>query len=279
MASQDGIFLDTYAGGWQDLFPTYGSRTLYYGAQIGVHGEACLYPWTCEIVRDEPDDVTVSLSLRLRRSPFLLRKTLQLTGDRPALQIRETVVNESAAELSFMWGQHPAFGVPFLDDSVRIRLAGSPEVIALADVAENCRFFGGEAKGLWPFLPDENGKPVDMSRACAPQAKRCLETCVFGLAEGKYEIINENLGLGLRMSWDQDVFPYVWVWANYGGLEGYPWYGRGYVLALEPWSTIPADYQRAAQNGGRLLKLGAYASMETALCAEVILEPKAVDGR
>lgn len=47
VAASGGTFMDSYAGGWQDLFPTYGARATYNGAEIGVHGEACIYPWEC----------------------------------------------------------------------------------------------------------------------------------------------------------------------------------------------------------------------------------------
>ena len=275
VASPDGSFLDVYSGGWQELFPTYGGRTLYHGAHLGVHGEACLYPWACDVVTDEPEEVAVTLSLRMQRTPFKLEKTLRLTGDRPALQIRETVVNEGTTEQAFLWGQHPAFGVPFLDGSVRIRFPGSPEVTAPADIPGNRKFFGGDVSGLWPFLADREGKPVDLSRVCGPDAKRCTEFLVRKLPQGSCEIVNHSLGLGLRMTWDREVFPYVWIWANYAGEEGYPWYGRAYTLAVEPWSTVPGDYERAVQTGGRLLTLGPNERMETELCTEAFVEPDA----
>ena len=275
VASPDGSFLDTYSGGWQDLFPTYGGRALYRGAPLGVHGEACLYPWDCEIVRDEPDCVEALLTLRTRRSPFRLTKTLRLAGEEAALSIREAVVNEGSTEQAFMWGQHPAFGVPFLDESVRIRLSGEPDLFVPAEaIAHRCPF-DRPTRGKWPILPDRDGAPVDMSRACAPEARRYMEYCVAGLAKGQYTIVNENLDLGFRLSWDIAVFPYLWVWALYCGIDDYPWYGRSYVLAVEPWSTVPADYEGALKNGGRLLRLGAGERMETELVAEVILERKA----
>jgi hypothetical protein len=174
-----------------------------------------------------------------------------------------------------MWGQHPAFGVPFLDDSVRIRLGGAPEVIVPAGTIARGSPFDRETRGDWPILPGKDGTPVDMSRAYAPEDRCYMEYCVLGLPEGQYEVVNGNLGIGLRMTWDRDVFPYLWVWGLYCGIDEYPWYGRSYALALEPWSTLPADYEAAAQNGGRFLRLEPDGRMETALRAEIILEGKA----
>ena len=44
VAAEAGNFLDSYAGGWQELFPTYGGDAAYCGAHIDIHGEACIYP-------------------------------------------------------------------------------------------------------------------------------------------------------------------------------------------------------------------------------------------
>ncbi len=273
VAPSGGSFLDAYSGGWQDLFPTYGGPAHYDGGTIGVHGEACLYPWECRVVRDEADCVEVLLSLRTQRSPFRLEKTLRLTGDSSALEMREVIVNESGVRQDFMWGQHPAFGVPFLDSSVRLYLDGEPDVIAPESTIRHHTPFACEQAGKWPFLPGKDGKMMDLSRAYAPEDRLYMEYCVSNLKEGKYELVNENLGLGVRMTWDREVCPYLWVWGLYRGIDVYPWYGRAYVMAVEPWSTYPADYDSAKASGG-LLNLESGARMETELRCELFVKEK-----
>lgn len=271
VAASGGSFLDAYSGGWQDLFPTYGSPAHYHGAQIGIHGEACLYPWACNVLRDEVDCVEVLLSLRLQRSPFRLEKRLQISGSEARLAISEMIVNESGVEQDFMWGQHPAFGVPFLDESVRLRLAGEPDVLVPQNTIMHHTPFKREVSGKWPCLPGKDGRPIDLSRAYAPEDRLYMEYCISNLKEGRYELVNTNLALGVRMTWDLDVCPYLWVWGLYRGIDAYPWYGRSYVMAVEPWSTYPADYD-AAVKGGNMLKLSPGQSMQTALCCELFLE-------
>ena len=272
VAASGGSFLDAYSGGWQDLFPTYGAPAHYHGAQIGIHGEACLYPWDCEVLRDEVECVEVLLSLRLQRSPFRLEKRLRLCGCAPKLELCETIVNEGAVAQDFMWGQHPAFGAPFIDDSVRLRLAGEPDVIVPQSVIVHHTPFEKEVSGKWPALPGKGGRMIDLSRAYAPEDRLYMEYCISNLREGRYELVNENLGLGVRMTWDLDVCPCLWVWGLYCGIDTYPWYGRSYVMAVEPWSTFPADYDAAASGGGRLLRLEAGQSMQNELCCELFVE-------
>ena len=64
------------------------------------------------------------------------------------------------------------------------------------------------------------------------------------------------------------IFPYLWIRGLYGGIETYPWYGRAYVMAVEPWSTMPADYNGACSG---LLELESDASLETDVSATAFL--------
>lgn len=271
IAPGDGNFLDSYSGGWQELFPTYGEETHYRGGQIGVHGEACLYPWTCAVTEDTPSCVQLKLTLRTIRTPFLLEKTLTLREDAPRLEIHQKVTNLGSTEQEFMWGHHPAFGRPFLDGNVRLRLDGRPTVTVPGNVAgaPNCPF-AEETSGPWPTLPGRGGVPVDMSRAYPPREKRYMEYLISGLEAGKYELVNPEKGLGLRMRWDIGVFPYLWIWGLYCGLEDYPWYGRAYVMGVEPWSSFPGSYD-AARRAGTTLHLAPGAAMETDISAEAFL--------
>ena len=54
----------------------------------------------------------------------------------------------------------------------------------------------------------------------------------------------------------------------YCGHEDYPWFGRAYTMAVEPWSSLPGDFETASKNGETLL-LKAGESMETELRAEL----------
>ena len=271
VASAHGNFLDSYSGGWQELFPTYGGDTIYRGGEIGIHGEACLYPWDCEISCDTPERVAVRLSLRTIRSPFILEKRAEIRENDASLYLRQSVCNLGSTEMSFMWGHHPAFGYPFLDEHVRLHLRGKPTVtVPAAMIAHRCPF-DRETSGTWPLLPGKDGKMIDMSRAYAPEDRLYMEYAVSGLEEGRYELVNSRTGLGMRMSWDPKLFRYLWVWGLYRGIDEYPWYGRSYVMAVEPWSSMPGDYEACRKNGS-LLHLAPGDTLETEFTAEVFRE-------
>ena len=271
VAAAAGNFLDSYAGGWQELFPTYGADADYCGGHIGINGEACIYPWTCRVLQDSPECVEVLLSLRTIRSPFLLEKTICLESGDSTLHLHQKVINLGGVRQQFMWGHHPAFGYPFLDDSVRLHVAGTPTVtVPAANIAHHCPF-DRETIGQWPTLPGKDGQEIDMSRAYRPEDRLYMEYALSNLVEGAYELVNHNTGLGVRLTWDKERFPYLWVWGLYCGIDTYPWYGRAYVMAVEPWSTMPSNYNQALEQGG-LLELDAGASMETEVAAELFVQ-------
>jgi hypothetical protein len=70
---------------------------------------------------------------------------------------------------------------------------------------------------------------------------------LYDLPEGRYGLYNSDLEVRFSLIWNKEIFPILWVWAPYGGAMGYPWYGRNYNLALEPWSAEPPNLARVAE--------------------------------
>ena len=112
----EGAFLDYYEGGWQECLPTGGDPAEYAGTEFGPHGEVCLIPWDYAIVEDSPQRVSVRFRVRTYRTPLLIEKTVTLERHSGVLTIAEQVTNEGAVPIDIMWGHHPAFGPPFLDE-------------------------------------------------------------------------------------------------------------------------------------------------------------------
>ena len=87
------------------------------------------------------------------------------------------------------------------------------------------------------------------------------------LSEGWYGLTNREQGVGFGMAWDHELFKYLWMWQVYGGHDDYPWYGRTYNCALEPFTSYPpAGIKNAIENGTALM-LKPVQVIETALVA------------
>lgn len=239
-----GAFLDYYEGGWQELFPNIGEPCSYMGAELGTHGEVCMLPWEYKVVTDTPEQISVKFWVRTVRTPYLLEKTFTINRNDPVLYIDEQVTNEGATDMQFAWGHHPAVGPVFLDDSCIIHINGQCK-IQTTDIP---MILPKNSEFSWPYAQDVNGKVRDLSQVLHPKEKTYMEYAVTNLSEGKYCIENRNLKIGFGMEWDKDMFPYIWVWSPNCGQDGYPWYGRNYTLALEPWSTMYSNLEKVIKN-------------------------------
>jgi hypothetical protein len=245
-AQPSGAFLDYYEGGWQEILPAGGDASNYKGAYFGVHGEVSLIPWQYTIIDDCPERVAVKFSVRTCRTPFFIEKILSLNEGVGVLSITEEVINEGQEEMDLMWGHHPAFGYPFLDESCVIDLAGAKVLTRKLDRTSRTI----DAKGFqWPYIDGIGDEQIDLSHIPPPDAKHHDWACLSDLKEGWYAITNQKKGVGFGLVWPREVFPYIWYWQCAGGGEGAPFYGRVYTFALEPWSTYPDNIAHAVEEG------------------------------
>lgn len=252
-ALPEGTFHDYYYGGWQEVLPSAGwASEPYMGTYQGLHGEVSLLPFEASVTEDTPEQVTLSARVRLYRSPLALERSMTLKKDTAALFIHERLTNEADLEFGVMWGHHPAFGVPFLDESCVVQApAKKVEVLAF------------HPNGLWS-TEDEYDFPMVKNRRTGglqditrvlPKSTKSVDVVFFKeLSAGWYGITNQNQGVGFGMAWDHTLFKYLWMWQVYGGHDDYPWYGRTYNCALEPFTSYPpAGIKNAIDNGTALL--------------------------
>jgi len=263
-ANPGGAFLDYYPGGWQEILPAGNGPCNYLGAQLGLHGEAALLPWEAEVVEDQPARVAVRLTCELRRTPFIAEREISLEEGQSGIAWRGRVTNAGDQELAFMWGQHAAFGAPFIEAGCEIDLPPASVTTLPQPYSRGMRYAHAQT-AAWPHLRTVDG---GIGRAdLVPGAEaRTHDTYTITPAESWYAIRNPQRNLGFAMRWDRAVFPHLWAWQVYGGMWDYPYYGRAYVLALEPFSS-PAASLVANVERGTCHKLAAGAQMEMTLRA------------
>ena len=158
-----GMFLDFYEGGWQELFPWGGHASKYRGVNTGLHGRSGRWsPWDYQVDIDTPEEIQVTCSIRTRRAPFLLKKTFSLYRHRPALRIQEVAINESGKDLEIVWGHHPAFGWPFLDDSCVLDVPPCRAKTAASQGVDSR--LKDNFDGIWPMVELRDGGNTDLSK-------------------------------------------------------------------------------------------------------------------
>ena len=262
----EGSFGDFYEGGWQEIAPSGGLGCVYKGADYGQHGEVWNCAWDCVIECEEPDEVRAKLTCRLMKSPLVIEKRLTLKSGENILHVDEKITNDSEEPIDYMWGHHPAFGAPFLNPNCVLDVPAGKIAVHSFPEDDNRRFERGEVFD-WPEMTTRSGETVDGSRIPGPESKGSDELCFIDLREGWYALTDTQRKIGIALEWDVAAFPYLWYWQVFGGGAGYPWFGRTFNCALEPWSSYPLFGLQQAIEHGTQKKLDPHASSSAYLKA------------
>lgn len=267
-ARGQGAFLDYYSGGWQEVLPNAGPATVYKGAELGQHGEAALLPWDVRVIEDDARRVEVEFTVETLRTPFRLVRRMALESNSPHLTLSESLTNLGEEPMHYAWGHHPAFGAPFLEPGCLIDLPDC-EVIEPSAAESLRRRFAIEKAGRFPYLTAIDGQPARVDEV-QPKEQRTEDVLLFsGFSEGRCVLKNPRTGMRIALSWDTRVFPCLWSWQVYGGCFGYPYYGRAYTLALEPFNC-PFMSLADAVKSNRVPRMEAGATVRTEL--RVVIE-------
>jgi galactose mutarotase-like enzyme len=249
-------FIDNYEGGWQECFPTGGPPLNYRGAAMGQHGEVHTLAWRVIDLFHDAGEASITLETRTIKTPFALRKKITLRNRVGIIEIEEWVTNESHEALPVLWGHHPALGGNFLDSSCKIDAPAKkvwsyvlPEDIATGQFDQN-------VSGVWPHLVNKHAETVDLSEIAPPESKTADMLFIGDFSDGWISITNRERKVGLAFLFDPQLFPVVWFWQMYGGGTGYPWYGRAYTLALEPFTGVPDPHAESIDGvaGTKIIK-------------------------
>ena len=223
-------FMDVYYGGWQEVFPNGGAPCRFAGANLDQHAEVALLPWRTRVLRDDPDEVAVALDVRCLRTPFALHREMRLGAREARLRVRSTAVHAGRVPHPAMWGQHLAFGAPYAGPACRIELPPGARV-----------------------LPTENSLDLSALGASPELGAPSGVSYLTGFRDGRYVLRNPDRPVGIEVRWDAAALPYLWCWREAGASSGFPWYGRDYLLGLEPWSSYPTlGLSAAVENGSAL---------------------------
>ncbi len=258
-----GSFIDFYGGGWQDILPSAGGPSIHRGAEWGIHGETALIPWNCVITKDSRSEVEAYLSVEGYRYPLRVEKRISMKSGDAKIRIDEKITNMSSQDLEFSWLHHPAFGEPFLAPGCRVYVPAREVVVRGVEEAPYGRL--REGRYSWPKVLDRSGVEVDLS-IIPDRDLVAEETCFLTqLEEGWYALINPELKLGFGLTWDKEVFDWLWFWQNYNKPD-YPWYGMAWNVALEPCTSYPGGLNEQLKEGTAELIRGGE-SIETSLTA------------
>lgn len=243
---EQGHFRDRFAGGWYVMLPNGPVPCHHRGAAFGQHGEATFLSWDVYLEEDTPEHVIVAFRVRLRRLPLFVERRFVLTSGSATLGLEESVTSEAGHEVELLWGHHPTFGAPLIEEGSVIDL---PACTALTNATvPDASVVAADACAPWPLLPARAGGLVDLSRVPAEAETAHDFVRLEGLANGWFAISNPHRGAGVALRWDEKLFPVLGLWRMLDGEGDYPWYQARRMIALEPACDLPS-LAAAAERG------------------------------
>jgi len=235
--NSEALWMEYYAGGWQDIFPNGGDSCIYKGAELNFHGEASIIAWEYKVSQYTEEELRVIFKTKLFRSPFSMEKIFTIYRNKPQLVIEEGITNTGGVPIDFMWGQHPVFGAPFLTEDCIIDIGGKSLITDDSCSSSYCPLSPNK-EYLWSKTIEDN-IVTDLSRIPGTSERRYMMAYLKDFQEGWYAITNTKLKFGIALIWPKEVFPYAWFWQEMNAEKNYPWYGNTFLTAIEPFTSIP----------------------------------------
>ncbi len=252
IGAEMGNFLDHFSGGWQEVLPAAQYPINYHGASIGGHGEVAMLSWDYRILEDCESQMSVEFSVNLRRFPLRLIRVMRLTDG--VLRFDERVENQSANPIDFQWGQHLALGGQLIAAGAQLQV-NNGERITVPNYPSSTYRFAALSESTWPEAQLADGSLANIT-ILPPNDGTDGHLILGPMMEPKVVLRNENLGISVKMEWDKETFPYCWIWMVWGGIKGWPLWGRDRLITIEPFSSPVQSLDEAIKEGKALVVSG-----------------------
>ena len=195
-----------YEGGWQDLLPARAQwDTGAIGEGDGV-GEAAIVPW--ELTRSIATPAAAQLICRahLPRCDLEVSKRFRVRRGVSAMHVETCVRNTSRRAIQLSWTQHPALGGDLLDETSQVWLP-----VGKAGITRDRHGNGHDHTGL-RFASAQGACWTAIDSVLPPAGSADRFTTVAHVKRGEAALLSRSRKLGVRLTWDQAIFPHIWLW-------------------------------------------------------------------
>jgi hypothetical protein len=225
-------FYDTFHGGWSLSLPAGFFKTDYHGAPLGILGEFANCRWTVADIRHEHGNASVEFTVQGVRTPFSIRRIVQLPARGCVITVKTWVKNHGGIRLPLVWLEHVLLGGELLQGG---------EIFSSArrvDVPSSDRLdllqLKPDSSAHWPYACDSIGALRDLRKVPTLHSREEHVVMLEDLHSGSAGIWNAQRRLGFELSWDKFFFPRAWLWCSGGASQGYPLWGKEHVVGIEP---------------------------------------------
>jgi len=167
--------------------------------------------------------------------------------------VDESLTNSAEVAVDVVWMHHPAFAPPLLGRGSRLVLDAAQVYVEHVRGAELPAVSTSHA---WPVATRGDGGEVNLEMLADTARRGSMLAYLTDFCSGRARIESPATGLDVELRWPVEIFPYAWLWYEMAGSDGFPWYQRARVLAIEPTSTIPGEGEIAGHPRGTGVELG-----------------------
>jgi hypothetical protein len=226
---------DVWAGGWEELFPN-DAPGPFQERDLPDHGEWWARSWSVSDSSSEGGArLTLSTTCAVIRASCI--KEFVLPADAPSLTVRYRIRSEEPNSFHFLFKQH----LPIrLTGECRLLLPGGT-MQAVDPSFGTLLPEGGPFE--WPYAADRAGRRVDMRAVPSPSSAAREFLYVSKLPAGWCGVADLEREASIRMQFDQQALPFVWLFLSYGGWR------HTHTAVLEPCSNMPKDLAEAVRSG------------------------------
>lgn len=226
------VYDDVWCGGFEELFPN-DAVSVINGRKLKDHGEL----WQREWAVVHRTDASLSLEVQCTTVPAIVRKTIIVYSQKPAIDIAYSIHNVSDEQFHYLFKLHPAMRIEAGDEILM------PNGTIIPVDTSFGTLIGSEGPFHWPTITDRNGRACNIS-VISDQSGRVREFIyVKDMAEGWCGLKRKKTGEKFTLHYSLSHFPYCWLFMALGGWREY------YTVVLEPCTNFPKDMNAAIANG------------------------------
>jgi hypothetical protein len=235
VASPSGAcYDDVWAGGWEELFPN-DAPADFEGRALPDHGEWWTTAWTVAEASGGTEAV-----LRLVADTHVRKtsctKEFRLGGDDDTVHVSYRIDSREPDAFHFLFKQHLAIALtPFCE----LALPGGR--VTAVDPAFGT-LLPGPGPFDWPLARGTDSGEVDLRRVPPAGTEREF-VYVTELPENWCGVDDVSRGASIRMRFDHQRLPFLWLFLSYGGWRDC------YTAVLEPCTNMPKDLAEAVRSG------------------------------
>lgn len=213
-----------FIGGIDELIPNDIPENID-GIDYPDHGELWTTALDYELLENK-----IAVFGKLELSGLYYKKIISLEDNSPTISIRYTISNQSDSTRNFLWKLHAA-----------LRIASGDKLITNAKKAKvvdpDYSRFRMMNEFTWPDIENTNASLV-------PEKNNTTDFFYLYDIDAPRMGLESNNGNHLfSYSYDNNVFPYQWYFASYGGFLNH------YTAILEPCTSMPISINDAKKSG------------------------------